>query len=339
MAGGYVGYGTKDKLWKYGGDVEFMLKKSRELRLKISHQNSLKEVGREMSNDLAFLMDYYRNIESYRFDRAIENRLELSSHIAPSLKVDISFNYLKINTLYDYTYQGKALNDYVSDNVQFNIRWAVNEEYTAFGKSRFPSGRGNPIFNINYTHGLKTFHANSFEYNKWVISMGANFYHGRIGESNIFIEGGLIDRPLPYGLLFTGEGGKNQLFSFYSQRVFQTMRPYEFLSDRYANLFFSHNLGSLLLKTKWFSPEFKIAYNAGWGGIQHEDYHNIEFMTKNKIYQETGLFIDKLLKIRIQGFFFITAGLGAYYRIGHYRYETPKDNLAFKIKVGISFKR
>ncbi|MDR2145788.1 MAG: DUF5686 family protein [Tannerella sp.] len=339
MVGGYFGYGTKDKRWKYGGDVEFVLDKSRELRLKISHQNSLKEVGRDMTNDLAFLTDYYRNIESYRFDRAVENRVELGCHIVPSLKANISFNSMKINPLYDYTYQGEALNSYFSDQVQFNLRWAVNEEYTAFGTNRFASNRGNPIFNINYMHGLKTLHSNSFTYNKWVASMSANLYHGRIGESNIFIEGGLIDRPLPYGLLFTGEGSKNKMFSFYSQRAFQTLRPYEFLSDRYANVFFMHNFGSLLLKTKWFSPEFKVAYNAGWGDIKNPDYHNIAFLTKNKVYQETGLFIDNILKIKIQGFFFITAGMGAYYRIGHYRNDAPKDNLAFKTQIGISFKR
>jgi hypothetical protein len=117
------------------------------------------------------------------------------------------------------------------------------------------------------------------------------------------------------------------------------MHPYEFLSDRYVNVFFMHNFGSLLFKTKLLSPEFKVVYNAGWGDIENPDYHEIAFSSKNKIYQETGLFIDNLAKVKIQGLFFIKAGLGAFYRIGHYRYEAPKDNLAFKLQLGISFKR
>jgi hypothetical protein len=339
MAGGYFGYGTKDNLWKYGGDVEFVLHKTRELRLKISHQNSLKEVGRDMTNDLIFLTDYYRNIESYRFDRVIENRVELGCHIIPSLKGNISFNLMKINALYDYLQEDAPLSHYVSDNVQINLRWAVNEKYTAFGTNRFASKRGNPIFNVNYTRGLKTFHPNSLIYNKWIASMSANMYHGRIGESAVFIEGGLIDRLLPYGLMFTGKGAKTKIFSFYSQRTFQTMHPYEFLSDKYVHLFLIHNFGSLLLKTKWLSPEFKVAYNAGWGNLENSDYHTIAFLTKNKIYQEAGLFIDNVVKVKISGLFFIKAGLGTYYRIGHYRYETPKDNLALKLQIGISFKK
>jgi hypothetical protein len=339
MLGGYFGYGTKDKLWKYGGDVEFVLHKAREVRLKISHQNSLKETGRDMTNDLAFLADYYRNIESCRFDRVVENRAELGCHIIPSLKGNISFNSMKINPLYDYAYKGETLDRYVSDNVQMNLRWAVNEKYTAFGTNRLASERGNPIFNANYTRGLKTFHPNSLIYNKWVASMSLNAYHGRIGELNIFIEGGLIDRPLPYGLMFTGEGSKNRIFSFYSSRAFQTMRPYEFLSDRYVHLFLIHNFGSLLLKTKMLSPEFKIAFNAGWGNLKNAGYHDIAFLTKNKIYQETGLFIDNIAKVKITGFFFIKAGLGAYYRIGYYRNDAPKDNLALKLQIGLSFKK
>jgi hypothetical protein len=51
------------------------------------------------------------------------------------------------------------------------------------------------------------------------------------------------------------------------------------------------------------------------------------------------LFVDNILKIKIKGFFYLGAGLGAYYRIGHYRYDAPKDNLAFKIQMGMSFKR
>jgi hypothetical protein len=338
MAGGYFGYGTGDKLWKYGGDVEFVLNKARELRLKISHQNSLKEAGRDMTNDLAFLSTYYRNIESYRFDHVAENRMELSCHIIPSLKGNISFNSMKIKPLYDYSYQGEALDNYISDNIQINLRWAINEKYTAFGTNRIASVRGNPVFNINYTHGFKILNFNSPVYNKWIASMHLKAYHGRIGESNIFMEGGLIDRPLPYGLMFTGEGCKNKLFSFYSQRAFQTMRPYEFLSDRYIHLFLMHNFGSLLLKTKWISPELKAAYNAGWGNLENAEDHEISFLRKNKIYQETGLFIDNVVKVKIQGFFYLKAGLGAFYRIGSYRNDRPKDNLALKLQIGISLK-
>jgi hypothetical protein len=339
MTGGYLGYGTKDKLWKYGIDLEFVLNRAKELRLKISRQNSLKETGRDMTNDLAFMTAYYRNIESSRFDRVIENRLELGSHLTPSLKGNISFNSTNIKPLYDYSYKGAALDNYVSNYVQINLRWAVNEKYTAFGTNRFASKRGNPVFNINYTYGLKAFNPNSLVYNKWVASMYLDAYHGRIGESNIFIEGGLIDRPLPYGLMFTGEGSKNKLFSFYSQRVFQTMQPYEFLSDRYVHFFFVHNFGRLLLRSEKLCPELKVAYNAGWGTLENAAFHDIAFSVKNKIYQETGLFIDNIVKVKIHGFFFLKAALGAFYRTGHYRFESPKDNLALKLQIGISFKK
>jgi hypothetical protein len=339
MAGGYFGYGTRDGLWKYGGDMEFVLGKAKELRLKISHQNSLKEVGRDMTNDLAFLTAYYRNIESFRFDRVVENRAELSAHIIPALKGNVSLNLTEIKPLYGYSYRGEALDGYVSDNIQINLRWAVNEKYTAFGTNRFASERGNPIFNVSFTRGIKTFNAGSFVYNKWVASMNLNAYHGRIGESDIFIEGGLIDRPLPYGLMFTGEGSKNKMFSFYSQHTFQTMRPYEFLSDRYVNVFFIHNFGSLLLKTKNLNPEFKVAWNAGWGNIENAAYHDIAFLSKNKVYREAGLFVDNAAKVKIHGFFYIKAGLGVFYRTGYYRFKAPKDNLAFKLQIGMSFRR
>jgi hypothetical protein len=117
------------------------------------------------------------------------------------------------------------------------------------------------------------------------------------------------------------------------------MHPYEFLSDKYVHLFFIHNFGALLLKNKWLSPELKIAYNAGWGTLDHPERYNTSFLTKDKIYQEAGLFIDNVARVRVQGFFYIKAGVGAFYRLGHYRYETPKDNLALKLQIGMSFKK
>jgi hypothetical protein len=219
-------------------------------------------------------------------------------------------------------FEGVHPDDYVADNIQLNVRYAVNEKFATLGTNRFASELGNPVFNINYTHGLKTFNPGSFIYNKWIASMQLNAYHGRIGEASIFLEGGYIDRPLPYGLMFTGEGSKNDLFSFYSQRAFQTMHPYEFLSDRYVNLFFMHDFGSLLFKTKRLRPEFKVAYNAGWGNIEKTDQYNFPFASKDKLYQEAGLFIDNIVRIKFT-FFYLKLGLGAYYRLGYYQYDKP----------------
>jgi hypothetical protein len=337
--GGYFGYGTKDKRWKYGGDVEFTFNRARDIKLKYSYQNSLKEVGKEMTNSLDFTADYFRNLESWRFDHCVENRLEASAHILKSLKVNLSMNTNKLSPLYDYTFRGNTFPDYVSDYAQISLRYAPGAKYSTLGKQRLNINEGNPIFNLTYTRGIDFLHTNSFIFNKLEASMNLVAYNGRIGQTNLFLEGGYIDGTLPYGLLFTGEGSKNNLFSYFIPRTFQTMQPYEFLSDRYANLFFTHNFGNLLLKTKKFSPEFIFSYNTGWGNLENVSEHaGIQFQVKNHIYQETGLIIDNVFNVSYLGLFTIKFGIGAFYRLGYYRYGNWEDNAALKFSVKFAIK-
>ncbi|MDR1610447.1 MAG: DUF5686 and carboxypeptidase regulatory-like domain-containing protein, partial [Candidatus Symbiothrix sp.] len=307
--GGYFGYGIKDRKWKYGGDVEFIFNRARDVKLKYSYQNSLKELGREMTNSFGFVADYLRNLESWRFDQCVENRLEASAHIVKSLKINLLINTNKLSPLYEYSFRGNTLPDYVSDYAQISLRYAPGAKYSTLGKHRLNISGGNPVFNLTYTRGVNFLHANSFIFNKLEASMHLVAYNGRIGQTNLFLEGGYIDRPLPCGLLFTGEGSKDELFSYFIPRTFQTMLPYEFLSDRYANLFFTHNFGSLLLKTKKFSPELNFSYNAGWGNLENASEHaDIQFQIKNHIYQETGLIIDNLFNLKYMDFFAVKFG-------------------------------
>jgi hypothetical protein len=337
--GGYFGYGTKDKKWKYGGDAEFTFSRARDIKLKYSYQNSLKEPGREMSNSLHFVADYLRNLESWRFDQCVENRLEASAHVIKSLKINLSLNTNSLSPLYDYIFHGNRLTDYISDYAQIGLRYAPGAKYSTLGKQRLNIAGGNPVFNLTYTRGVDFLRANSFVFNKLEASMYLVAYNGRIGQTNLFLEGGYIDRPLPYGLLFTGEGSKNDLFSYFIPRTFQTMLPYEFLSDRYANLFFTHNFGSLLLKTKKFSPEFNFSYNAGWGNLDNVSEHaGIQFQIKDHVYQETGLIIDNLFNVKYLDFFAVKFGIGAFYRLGYYRYDNWEDNAALKLSVKVAIK-
>ena len=157
---------------------------------------------------------------------------------------------------------------------------------------------GNPVFTLNYTRGLG-FRERSFTYNK--IEAAADFvaYNRLLGQTDVRIEGGYVDKNLPYGLLFSGEGSKGGHFSFIIKNTFQTMRPDEFLSDKYANLFFKQNFGAFLFKAKYFQPEFSVAYNIGIGGLSNAADHGIDFNVKKYPYQESGLIIDNIIRIPI----------------------------------------
>ena len=163
-------------------------------------------------------------------------------------------------------------------------------------------------------------------------------YNRLLGQTDLRIEGGYIDKNLPYGLFFSGEGSKGGHFSFVLKNTFQTMRPDEFLSDKYANLFFKQNFGAFLFKAKYFQPEFSVAYNIGLGGLREASAHEIDFKEKKYPYQESGLIIDNIIRIPILNMFYVRLGVGGFLRHGHYEFDKFEDNISLKTSLKISIK-
>ena len=61
-------------------------------------------------------------------------------------------------------------------------------------------------------------------------------------------------------------------------------------------------------------------------------HKNATFKTMEKGFFESGFVLDNLIKTGFTGL-----GLGCYYRYGAYAFKDPKDNLAVKMSLTISF--
>ena len=282
--GGFVGYGFKDEKLKYGGQVVFDLNKYNEMQLKLSYQNKLKELGSNAINDYAqfSINNYLKSYIGSRFDNYIEKKVGFGFRAFRFLKVNTSLSLNEISPTYNYAYKGSKLTHYQVDEIQISARYAYGEELGNIGNQRFVNYAGNPIINLTYKRGTNLFNKNSFQYNRIEGAIDYSAYNGRIGQSNFRLAAGFIGSSLPYGLLFTGEGSKSSTVPLIINNSFQTMTPYEFLSDKYAHLFYSHNFGSLLINTKKFKPQFIIVQNSGWGTLSNAGYHGLTLRPKRR---------------------------------------------------------
>ena len=338
--GGFAGYGFRDEKWKYGGQIVFDLNKYHEVQLKLSYQDNLKEVGSEIINDYSkvSLSEYLRSYIGSRFDNYIQQKIEIGFRTLRFLKVTTSVGLNEVNPAYAYSYKGTSLTHYRADEIQLSAKYAYGEELETLGNQRVTEYEGNPVFNLTYKRGLNLFNKNSYEYNRLEVAVDYATYNGRIGQSNFRLESGFIDRSLPYGLLFTGEGSKSSDVPLLINNSFQTMSPYEFLSDKYIHLFYSHNFGSLLINTKKFKPQFIIVQNSGWGTLDNASYQGIDFKIQDKIYLESGLIINNIIKLNYANLFYLNFGIGGFYRYGNYGFDNFKDNYALKLSMSVSLK-
>jgi hypothetical protein len=338
--GGFGGYGFNDSKWKYGGQLVFDINKHKEIQLKFSYQNNLKEPGLDLNDDFKILSfgEYFRRYIAYRMDNFIEEKAELKFRLFRSINISTGLSIKEMRPTYEYQYKGIPLTNYHADEIQISFNYAFSEELASIGSQRIINKRGNPIVNIIYKKGINLFNKQSYIYNRIESTLDIVAYKGRIGQSNIRLASGLIDKSVPYSLLFTSEGCNNNSLPLIMNNTFQTMRPYEFLSDTYLNLFYSHNFGSLLFETAKFKPQFVIVQNSGWGTLKNASYQGIDFKEKDKGYFESGLIINNIIKLKYINAFYIGFGIGTFYRYGYYSFDKTRDNFAFKLSASITLK-
>ena len=251
------------------------------------------------------------------------------------------FNASDISPQYDYAFNqnGSPITDYTNTEIQFGLTYRSNEKVTnMFGlKIKEPSDK--PVVNFLYARGLENTFDGDFSYNKFRFTLDHSFITKGLGKTTYRLDLGYIDKTLPYGLLFTGEGSFDRSIPFVVTNYFQTMRPYEFLSDRYASLFTTHNFGRLFNNKGKIAPEVVLYNNFSIGELSNESNHQfISFKTKEELFSETGLELQNFLKFDVNELFYLSFGVGAFYRYGFHNLDKSKDNFAFKYGMQFSFK-
>jgi hypothetical protein len=347
--GGFFGYGIRDKLWKYGGDGTWNISRKHDIDLRLSYQNTLRETTgttaqftehRSLLN-LITSQDY-RSFMASQMDQTEEKAVNFGFRALRYAKFNVGLSQTYVKALYPYHFgdlpseddtqiaQILLNNKYNYTNLNIGVRYAFRERFVRMGGQRMSLGTKFPIIQANYSRGIDGFLNGGFEYNKVEFRLDQSFPWRILGVSKIRVDAGFVDRPLPYGLLFTGEGNFDRKWAgqFFSPNYFQTMRKYEFLSDQYTNVFLSHNFGSIFLRIGKFRPHFTVHHNMSWGRLSNPEYQQlVNFKTKEKGFFESGLQIDRI---------FSSFGIGVYYRYGANAFERTQDNFVFKLSMTFS---
>jgi Family of unknown function (DUF5686)/CarboxypepD_reg-like domain len=338
--GGFFGYGLKDYGWKYGGEINYELSKRHEFTVGAKYQDNLVEVGKHGYKHPDFSYYNFRDVIAYRMDRIKEESFHVGFRSLRYLKWNVNLSHAAVNPLYPYAFinDGKSYTAYDNSTIGVNLRFAYKEKIINSFRQNMSAGTEYPVLYLYYTKGIRDMFGGDFGYNKIEAVIEDSFYSKSIGKTSYRIEGGYLDKPVPYGLMFTGEGSYDDDTKIIVKNTFQTVLPYEFLSDRYVNLFTTHNFESLLFKTDWWQPQISIHNNFGYGSLRNPENHLIPFKVKDKLFMETGLQVDNIFKVNYLNVAYLGVGAGVFCRYGGYAYDNFNDNLAFKLTASFSIK-
>ncbi len=340
--GGFLGYGLNDHQWKYGGEFIFTVDKNKEVEVNGIHQNTLVETGKSGLNYFNRNLFDFKGFMAFQMDRIEQNSLAFGFRAFRYAKFNFKLNHTIHTPQYNYEFipmPQQKNTSYTNSELTINLRYAYKEKLIHSLNQRVSIRTKYPTFYLTYSKGIKNFHRSEFNFNKMEVCIEESFFTKKFGETKFRIAGGYIDKSLPYGLLFTGEGSFDKDFPVLIKNSFQTITPYEFLSDRYIDFHFSHNFGSLLFKIRKFSPIITFHQNVGYGMLSHKENHlAIQFKTKEKGMYESGFQIDNIIRAKYLNIIYLSFGAGVYYRYGPYSLKKTEENLAVKLSMTFTTK-
>lgn len=341
---GFFGFGTEDKQWKYGGGFKLHIDKEHEVAIRGIYQHELAEVGGESLKPFNTSLNQFYTLRDFlasNMDRIEQTAFSFDFRAMRYFKINLLANHTFVKPQYDYSFTqdgNQELRNYRYSNLGFQLRFAYGERFAQSFNQRVSLGTKYPIFYFNYLRGLKILDG-ELEFNRIEAKVEQTFYTKSLGETRFVIEGGFIDTPLPYGLLFTGEGGYDRNQQFVVKNHFQTSTPYEFLSDRYMNIFFTHNFKALLFQLGPIKPHLILHQNMGWGDLSEASrQQQIIFSQKNRGFFESGLQLDNLLKLKYFNIGYFGFGAAAFYRYGPYANQGFNNNLVVKASLNFTTK-
>ena len=337
--GGYIGYGIKDGRFKFGYNAGIYLGKGRNQFLNYEAKYDIREPGRTFY--LYQQKDYIRNYFTKRVGVTTSREISYISTVNKSYVFSINFNAYSFDPQFEYYYKPTpedSLSTFKFSELGFKMRIG---KYSALNPSLTRILQLNkvftPVFYINYLRGFENVLNAGHSYHKLNIKAKSYFTFNKKFHLDLTAETGIATKEIPYPVLFVGSGNTTGLASIMVQDAFQTMDLYDYLSDRYVNVFTTFYVNFKAAKKNRMRPQVGFAWNMGWGKLNGDQSIHV-FPEEDQIqdysngFYEAGILFTNFLQVRLLGLLRGQFGMGAFYNLN----EKDENPFAFRATYRIT---
>lgn len=337
--GGWAGYGTRDKQWKYGAFAEVYADRYKEFVISTSYYNDIRDPGRlqiheEIDNNTlrSFLITRADKVEGWNV--SVKKKVGY-------LTVEAVVGKEKIRPQYNYAFNinRTIYQSFNIDEASLNLRYAFGETSSPFFGRYYPIVTKYPVFYGRIITGRIT-NAN-INYTQTIAAVSWRKNINRLGNERFLLSAGisLSKQPLPLSKLFAGNGFYDENISLYTFGGMETMLPYQFYSERFVNFYWLHQFNRSLFRAELsrrltVAPKPAIAYNILYGGLKDASvHHHVFFSVAHQGYQEGGLMLNNILRLKILGLYHATFNAGYFHNIPHAPTYENQGRLVYGIGV------
>lgn len=307
----YGAYGFKDQKFKYQGATRYFISKKPRQIISASYTRDLEQLG-QSSNAWRtdnILSSVFRRSPNNQLNAFEESKGSYEIEYFPGLSNKLTYNRRDIWAVGTVPFQRYAsdgrlqtVNRIRTSELSVSVRFAYDEKFITGNLDRVSLGTKYPVIRANASFGIKGFLGGDYAYQRVAINIQDRIPINPFGQSDITLEVGKIWGTVPFPLLQMFPG--NQTY-FYDEYAFNLMNFYEFVSDKWVTLFWTHHFNGLFFnkvplfrKLKWREV---ATVRSAIGGLSDRHRSELEFpSTLNSLqlpYVEGGVGIENILKI------------------------------------------
>lgn len=323
---GYVAYGTKDGRFKYGAGLLYLPSKNPRRALGGKYKYDIEQLG---ASPDAFREDFFLNVlfrrnPAYKLSLTSEYTFYYEHEWFNGLTNKLNFIQKDIIPIgeedlqvYDENGDLTNLDKITTSEIKLDTRFSYNEKFLIGDFGRVSTGTKFPILQISYSLGIPDLFGGDYQYHKLRVGVKQWFNVFNLGWSKYIIEAGKIWGTLPFPLLELHPGNETYIFDEYA---FNLMNYFEFVSDEYLSIYYTHHFDGLLFnhipllrKLKWREVGY-VRTVIGTLSDANESYNSLPDITHTleRPYIEGGVGIENIFKI---------IRIDAIWRLSHYDHE------------------
>jgi hypothetical protein len=333
---GYTAYGFKDKDLKWSGNVEWMLNRETTRRIDIWAKRDFEQLS---SGTGVFTA---QNMFSSMFARSHASMQSMvrtacvryEHEFNPDFTASAEVRTMRIwgNESVPLKRQdGTYADSFGSDELRMSFRLSHDEKVTRNYFKKTQVFTKYPVTILNLRYAFKGIAQDTNPYMRADLGIYWDTPTGFLGFGKLTAGGGYIYGSVPYPLLKLHEG--NQTY-FHDREAFACMNYYEFISDRWINVFYEHNFNGILLGKLPLIKKLDLrevaTIRGAWGTLSEANSSNAPFVlphasgTLEIPYVEAGVGISNIMR-----FFRVDA----FWRLTH---RSDTDNAKnFTVNIGI----
>lgn len=314
--GGYTAYGTRDKEFKFGGNINVLLPTDRRTILTARYYDDYFSLSRnkyiEFVRENPFSQGDGNPISNFTEvpNPDLIRREELSLSLSHQLKGDIGILARPFASKVQGTEhvpftrsgEGKVINSFQQYGLLFDTRFSFGQDYDDGFFSRFYYGNQKPVIHLTAEVGATTVEKQTEPYAHFQASVKNRFNIGN-GYLRLLVDAGYIAGKVPFPLLHNPRGSQSLGYARYN---YSLLNQVSFASDLYSNAYLSMNGGGVIFNKLPLVKKLNLRETASFKayyGMLLGDHQSVLALPKalkkplNEPFMEAGIGIGNIFKM------------------------------------------